>query len=275
MKALRRALTGLAGRNENPLTTGRTGAPAPGAGLRAGAILVLAGGLLAPTAASSLPGPGPFPVAGGCVPAEVCIHGGTSCVDSDGDGWCDDVDCDDEDADITPATVCFEGGSSCVEADGDGWCDDVDCNDSDVEITPATVCFEGGSSCVEADGDGWCDDVDCDDNDVEITPATVCYEGGSSCVDADGDGWCGDADCDDFDPKAPAGVCIFGGSSCVDGDGDGWCDDADCDDSDDAKSTLDVCGVCGGTATECPIFENDFDDGVCHWSASEPPSFCE
>jgi serine protease len=76
---------------------------------------------------------------------------------------------------------------SCTDADGDGFCADADCDDNDPAINPGTseICGDGidnncdgaidegcdGSGCTDADGDGWCvEDGDCDDNDPHVYP---------------------------------------------------------------------------------------------------------
>ncbi|MCO6477748.1 MAG: right-handed parallel beta-helix repeat-containing protein [Phaeodactylibacter sp.] len=177
--------------------------------------------------------------------------------DADGDGICADVDCDDNNANITTQ-----------DADGDGVCADVDCDDNDASITSYTgqACDDGDNTtindqvdgdcnCVgtptpctgagDADGDGVCADVDCDDNDASVTTR-----------DADGDGLCDDVDCDDDDAAVnyqPGDACDDGdnttindvvGNNCNcagaptactgigDADGDGICADVDCDDND-------------------------------------------
>ncbi len=80
----------------------------------------------------------------------------------------------------------FYDNSGCDDADGDGFCVDIDCNDNDSAINPASlevcdgkdnncdgVIDEGCSTsgCTDNDGDGWCiEDGDCDDNDPHVYP---------------------------------------------------------------------------------------------------------
>lgn len=76
--------------------------------------------------------------------------------------------------------------SSCTDVDGDGFCADADCNDNDSAINPASqeVCDSkdnncdgvidedcSTSECTDNDGDGWCvEDGDCNDNDSHVYP---------------------------------------------------------------------------------------------------------
>jgi hypothetical protein len=112
--------------------------------------------------------------AAGCLAAYVSCEGTG---DVDGDGICSDIDCDDNNADITTTDV-----------DGDGICNDLDCDDNNASVTTTDL-----------DGDGVCSDVDCDDNDPQITT-----------TDMDGDGLCSDVDCDDTDgiPSSCLAYCI-------------------------------------------------------------------
>ena len=198
---------------------------------------------------------------------------------------------------FTGATPCQNAGG---DTDGDGVCDNVDCDISNPFISqPGDACNDGNPAttndvivmdctcqgqlpCIlngsDADGDGVCADVDCDDNDATIgAPGDSCNDGNPltsndiiqadcSCLgtlpcannggDADGDGVCADVDCDDNDPliSSPNDACddsdpntsndvIQADCSCAgttplcfnnggDADGDGICADQDCDDND-------------------------------------------
>ncbi|MCB9297016.1 MAG: T9SS type A sorting domain-containing protein [Lewinellaceae bacterium] len=196
-----------------------------------------------------------------------CMGTPTACTgigDNDNDGVCADVDCDDNNPNITTQ-----------DADGDGLCSDVDCDDNNPNIAyqPGDACNDGdnttindviGTNCTcagtptactgigDADADGVCADVDCNDNHPGITTQ-----------DADGDGLCSDVDCDDNDPNIayqPGDACDDGdnttindviGANCScagtptactgigDADNDGVCADVDCDDNNPNVTTLD------------------------------------
>ena len=293
--------------------------------------------------------------------------------DADGDGLCADVDCDDNNPNITtqPGDACNDGDNTTIndiidancnctgtpttctgigDADGDGVCADVDCDDNNPNITSQTgdACNDGDNTTVndvidancncagtpttctgigDADGDGVCADVDCDDNDPNITsqvggacndgdPTTIndSYDANCNCAgtptdctgigDADGDGVCADVDCDDSDPS----ITTQAGDACNDGDpttindafdancncagtptactdigdadGDGICADLDCDDNDPGITTQpgDACNDgnnttvndvidancnCAGTPTACTGIGDADGDGVC------------
>ncbi|MCB9048934.1 MAG: T9SS type A sorting domain-containing protein [Lewinellaceae bacterium] len=259
--------------------------------------------------------------------------------DNDGDGICADVDCDDNNPNITT-----------VDMDGDGLCADVDCDDNNPNITtqPGQACNDGDNTtindvidancnCVgtpttctgigDADGDGVCADVDCDDNNPNITtqPGQACNDGDNTtindvidancnCVgtptactgigDADGDGVCADVDCDDNNPNIttqPGQACndndpttindvIDANCNCAgtptdctgigDSDGDGVCDDVDCDinnpnittqpgqacndnDPTTVNDQIDANCNCVGTPTACTGIGDADGDGVC------------
>jgi serine protease len=78
-----------------------------------------------------------------------------SCTDADGDGYCIDSDCDDNDASVNP-------GSSEV-------CDDGIDNNCDGTVDEG--CGSGGGGCTDNDADGVCvEDGDCDDNNAHVYP---------------------------------------------------------------------------------------------------------
>ena len=136
-------------------------------------------------------------------PAAALAGLSTEPVDGDGDGYTDDVDCDDGDASINPGAteVCGDGidqdcsgaDETCppVDADGDGYTDDVDCDDADAGINPGAedICEDGidqdcsgaDETCpaVDADGDGYDETEDCNDADAGINPGAedVCEDG--------------------------------------------------------------------------------------------------
>ncbi len=102
---------------------------------------------------------------------DVCEDGEEPAIDFDGDGYNEDVDCDDYDPNSYP-------GASEV-------CDDAD-NDCDGSTDEGDVCTdEEEPGPVDNDGDGYTEDVDCDDNDSNTHPgATEDCDG----VDNDCDG---------------------------------------------------------------------------------------
>jgi len=257
-----------------------------------------------------------------------CAGTPTACTgigDADNDGLCSDVDCDDNDPNIStqPGQACddsnnntiddtIDGNCNCIgtpitctgigDADGDGVCANVDCDDNDPNVStqPGQACDDGDNTTVndvldancncagtstactgigDADGDGICADVDCDDDDPSTTaqPGQACDDGDNTTVndaiegncncagtptactgigDADGDGICADVDCDDDNPNIstqPGQACDDGDNTTVndvmdancncagtptactgigDADGDGICADVDCDDND-------------------------------------------
>ena len=69
-----------------------------------------------------------------------------------------------------------------MDYDGDGFTEDVDCNDSDVYTFPGSAIEDSDTACMtDADGDGYGDanpenesvepGTDCDDSDPEVNPA--------------------------------------------------------------------------------------------------------
>ena len=162
--------------------------------------------------------------------------------DADGDGYTEDVDCDDSDAVVNPGATdicgnsidedCSGADEACTmsDNDGDGYTEDVDCDDYEAMVNPGAVedCTDG----VDNDCNGLIDTAD--------PSALNCpYE----CEDLDMDGYaveggdCGPVDCDDsnayINPSA-AEVCDDGIDNDCDGSSDCG-DDPDCD-------TAQICG---------------------------------
>ncbi|MCB0561948.1 MAG: right-handed parallel beta-helix repeat-containing protein, partial [Phaeodactylibacter sp.] len=101
-----------------------------------------------------------------------CSGTPTSCTgigDSDGDGICTDVDCDDNDFFNAhyPGEACNDGDDTTIN-------DSLDAN-CNCAGTPTTCTGVG-----DADGDGVCADIDCDDNNPNITTSI-----GQACDDGD------------------------------------------------------------------------------------------
>ncbi len=189
------------------------------------------------------------------------------CCDNDEDGYCDDVDCDDEDPEISPAAAeaCTAPGEDAVDENCNGLIDeDPTCmpDDQDRDGTVAcTVSPVSGCDCNDCDpgirpgvaevcGDGV--DQDCDGSDLDCDPA-----------DMDSDGFiAGARDCNDAEPAVHAGAfeqCNSRDDDCdgtadegcdMDADGDGWVEPAVCD-SDAA--------VHPGQTETCDEVDNDCD----------------
>ncbi|NNK69084.1 MAG: T9SS type A sorting domain-containing protein [Flavobacteriaceae bacterium] len=122
----------------------------------------------------------------------------TTCLDTDSDGVCDDLD------------IC-QGGDDNVDTDGDGTPDFCDsCNDL-----------------IDTDGDGVSDCVDQEIN----SPCPLNVDSNGVSIDSDGDGI---ADCNDQEVNSPCPNNVDGNGVSIDSDGDGVCDDLDiCEGGDD------------------------------------------
>jgi len=221
--------------------------------------------------------------------------------DVDGDGWTEDVDCDDVDPGTHPEAgeLCDGSDNDCdgltdegYDEDGDGWtlCDEpADCNDSDPSVYPGAVeeCDDIDTDCDgeddedcpdDADGDGFSDGEDCDDSDPWTYPGAneICDGRDNDCdgevdedFDEDGDGWsgCQDVDCDDADPLIHPGAT----EDCDDLDND--CDglvDEDFDLDGDGATTCENPADCDdadplvypGAPEQCDGEDNDCDGEI-------------
>ena len=230
----------------------------------------------------------------GVAEVQLTVAGSQSTVDEDGDGYSDDVDCDDGNAEINPGAdeVCngidddCEGGidedfdvdgdeyTSCGQDGVQGTADD-DCDDGDEAVNPDTteVCDDLDNNCDGATDEGFDTDTDgftscggdCDDTDTAINPGATeeCNGIDDDCDsvadngfdDLDSDGAASCVDCDDSDEEAAPGLAEV-------------CDekDNDCNGAvDDGFDDLD-----NDTFTAC----DDCDDGD---SASYPgaPQVCD
>ncbi|NNK73435.1 MAG: T9SS type A sorting domain-containing protein [Flavobacteriaceae bacterium] len=123
----------------------------------------------------------------------------TTCLDSDSDGICDDLD------------IC-QGGDDTIDTDGDGTPDFCDsCNDL-----------------IDTDGDGV---GDCTDQEIN-SPCPLNVDANGVSLDSDGDGV---ADCNDQEVNSPCPNTVDANGVSIDTDGDGVCDDLDvCEGGDDS-----------------------------------------
>jgi hypothetical protein len=153
-------------------------------------------------------------------------------LDTDGDGYYRDTDCDDHNPLVNPdmVEVIYNGwdddcdpGTLDDDMDQDGYDLADDCDDNDPSLNPGMtdIPYDGidqdcdGSDLRDVDGDGVDIGPDCNDNDASVYPGApeIPYDGidqdcdGSDLLDADGDGYDYTSDCDDDDaqvnPSAP------------------------------------------------------------------------
>ncbi len=155
-------------------------------------------------------------------------------VDSDGDGYPVELDCDDNDPNSTILSN---------DADCDGTVTRLDCDDNDPGSTIVAT---------DADCDGTTTRFDCDDNDPRSTTVAT---------DADCDGTTARFDCDDNDARSTT---VF-----TDADCDGTITSLDCDDNEPRSTTVATDGDCDGTLTAFDCDDNDprsttvFNDADC------------
>ena len=151
--------------------------------------------------------------------------------DMDGDGFTNQEDCDDTNAEVNPSAqeIPYNGiDEDCNpntpddDLDGDGFNNNSDCNDDDASINPNAVeipnngmdddCNPNTSDNPieenDMDGDGFTNQEDCDDTNAEVNPSAqeIPYNGiDDDCNpntpddDLDGDGFNNNSDCNDDD----------------------------------------------------------------------------
>lgn len=220
-------------------------------------------------------------------------------VDSDSDGSPDDVDCDDENANVHPAAeeVCDGVDNDCDGGTDEGLATHMYFLDADTDTHGDAAVPT--ATCAETPPEGYVsNDDDCDDTDPDRYPGNpeICdgedndCTGGVPANEADGDGdgsmMC-ESDCDDTDPDRYPGnpeFCDGKDNDCsgavpaneVDSDGDGFRVCAfDCDDADDTVNPA-WDEICDGKDNDCsgafPANEADADgDGymVCESDCSD------
>ena len=152
--------------------------------------------------------------------------------DLDGDGFTQDVDCDDEDPEVNPGAQEIPGDGVDQNCDGVDGIAPVECSDFEI--------VDCDGACVPANwlGDGYCDDGNYQYNGVfvDLSCAELDFDNGDCEVleeDFDGDGFFRSNDCDDEDPAVnPDAIdipndgidqnCDGFDATLLDGDGDGF-----------------------------------------------------
>ncbi|HNI05766.1 MAG TPA: hypothetical protein PL010_14175 [Flavobacteriales bacterium] len=192
-----------------------------------------------------------------------------SCIDSDGDSVCDELDGCPSDPLKTAAGICGCGVAD-TDSDSDGT---ADCNDgcpNDPLKTAAGICGCGVAD-TDSDGDGTADCNDGCPNDPLKTAAGICGCGVAD-TDSDSDGT---ADCNDLCPADPLKIAP---GLCGCGIPEGSCNDClgvpagpdqpgtPCNDGDacTVNDTWSLGCICSGT------YEDLDNDGICDANEDEP-----
>lgn len=182
---------------------------------------------------------------GSCVDADLCV-GDDNTGDADADGWCADLDCDDNDPNTWPGApeLCDGIDNNCIlgideatvftDADGDT-CDD--CTSGGLDVA---------NDGTDTDGDGLCDAGDPDDDDDGVADGsdaspllnTVCQDSDDDLCD----------DCAVVNPPDPA-------NDGTDTDGDGTCDASDGSTNGALLTGSDVSWSIGGVGAPSVIYD--------------------
>jgi cysteine-rich repeat protein len=224
----------------------------------------------------------------------------SNCVTACGDGLaagledCDDGDTDDSDG--CSATCAIESGWLCdtaLENEPDSICAAIVCGDS--VINGAEECDDGNSDNLDGCSDACTVEYGYDCVNEPSECATTCGDGEAAFGEAaeacdDGDSLDGDGCsasctvetgflCDTSPENQPDTICD---SICGDGliRGAEACDDAPPAEDDDgcsATCTIEPGFQCTGEPSVCSslIYANDFEIGICTWSATNSPELCD